>query len=87
VIYLASSPKSNSAYVAINSALKAIKDGEIYPVPTNIKQDKVGYLYPHDFNGWVEQNYMSRDMKFYKSSKIGFEKTLDEWSKKIRGEL
>ncbi len=87
VIYLASSPKSNSAYVAINSALKAIKEGAIYPVPANIKQDNVGYLYPHDFNGWVEQRYMVKNMKFYKSSKIGFEKTLDEWSKKIRGEF
>ncbi len=84
VIYLASSPKSNSAYVAINSALKAIRHGEIYPIPANIKQDKVNYLYPHDFNGWAEQNYMSKDMKFYESSKIGFEKTLDEWIKKIK---
>ncbi len=85
VIYLTSSPKSNSAYIAINSALKAIQDGEIHPIPANIKQDKVNYLYPHDFNGWVEQNYMSKDMKFYESSKIGFEKTLDEWIKKIKG--
>ncbi len=85
VIYLTSSPKSNSAYIAINSALKAIQDGEIHPIPANIKQDKVNYLYPHDFNGWVEQSYMSKDMKFYESSKIGFEKTLDEWIKKIKG--
>jgi len=84
VIYLASSPKSNSAYVAINSALKAIKEGAIYPIPANIKQDNVGYLYPHDFNGWVEQSYMVKNIKFYNSSKIGFEKTLDEWIKKIR---
>jgi len=84
VIYLASSPKSNSAYMAINSALKAIQDGEIHPIPANIQHDKVNYLYPHDFNGWVEQSYMSKDMKFYESSKIGFEKTLDEWIKKIK---
>ncbi len=84
VIYLASSPKSNSAYMAINSALKAIQDGEIHPIPANIKHDKVNYLYPHDFNGWVEQSYMSKSMKFYESSKIGFEKTLSEWIKKIK---
>ena len=87
VIYLASSPKSNSAYMAINSALKAIKEGAIYPIPANIKQDNVGYLYPHDFNGWVEQSYMVKNIKFYNSSKIGFEKTLGEWIKKIRGVL
>ncbi len=85
VIYLASSPKSNSAYLAINKALKAVQDGEIYPIPANIKHDKVNYLYPHDYNGWVEQNYMSKNMKFYESSKMGFEKTLDEWIEKIKG--
>ncbi len=84
VIYLASSPKSNSAYMAINSALQAIQAGEIHPIPANIKHDKVNYLYPHNFNGWVEQSYMSKNMKFYESSKIGFEKTLDEWIKKIK---
>jgi len=84
VIYLASSPKSNSAYRAINSALNAIKEGAIYPIPENIKQDKINYLYPHNYGGWIEQNYMSKNMKFYESSKIGFEKTLDEWIKKIK---
>ncbi|HFU76900.1 MAG TPA: replication-associated recombination protein A, partial [Epsilonproteobacteria bacterium] len=37
VIYLASSPKSNSAYMAINHALKAIKEGEIHSIPSHIK--------------------------------------------------
>ena len=85
VIYLASSPKSNSAYLAINRALEAVQNGEIYPIPENIKQNKVNYLYPHNYGGWVEQNYMSKNMKFYESSKIGFEKTLDEWIFKIKG--
>lgn len=84
VIYLASSPKSNSAYLAINKALDSIQNGAIYPIPKNIKQDKVNYLYPHNYGGWVEQNYMSKEMKFYESSKIGFEKTLDDWLGKIR---
>ncbi len=84
VIYLASSPKSNSAYLAINKALDSIQNGAIYPIPKNIKQDKVNYLYPHNYGGWVKQNYMSKEMKFYESSKIGFEKTLDEWLGKIR---
>jgi putative ATPase len=84
VIYLASSPKSNAAYLAINEALSAIQAGEIHAIPQNIKHDKVNYLYPHDYNGWVEQKYMSKDMKFYESSKMGFEKTLDEWLGKIK---
>ncbi|CAA6821799.1 MAG: Helicase-like protein [uncultured Sulfurovum sp.] len=84
VIYLASSPKSNAAYLAINKALSAIQAGEIHSIPANIKQDKVNYLYPHNYGGWVEQNYMSKNMKFYESSKVGFENTLDEWLGKIK---
>jgi len=84
VIYLASSPKSNSAYMAINQALKAIQNGEIHPIPSNIKQDKVNYLYPHNYGGWVKQTYISKNMKFYESSKMGFEKTLDDWIGKIK---
>ena len=59
VIYLASSPKSNSAYRAINSALNAIKEGAIYPIPENIKQDKINYLYPHNYGGWICLLYTS----------------------------
>ena len=83
VIYLASSPKSNSAYMAINNAQKAIKNGEIYPIPSHIKTHAKNYLYPHDFGGWVEQPYMITPLHFYKTQKIGFEKTLWEWHEKI----
>jgi putative ATPase len=85
VVYLASSPKSNSSYMAINEALKSIQDGAIYPIPTHIKTHAKAYLYPHAFGGWVEQGYLSREMRFYSSSKQGFEKSLDEWLTKIRG--
>ena len=86
VVYLASSPKSNASYMAINKALKAVQEGELHPIPTNIKQDHVDYLYPHSYGGWVKQKYMSKEMKFYRSSKMGFEKTLDEWIGKIKRE-
>ncbi len=85
VIYLASSPKSNSAYLAINKAQKMIKDGEIYAVPTHIKTHAKDYLYPHDFNGWVEQNYLEKNLSFYENMGMGFEKNLAEWREKIRG--
>jgi putative ATPase len=84
VVYLASSPKSNSAYKAINSALHAIKEGEIHPVPPHIKTHARDYIYPHDFGGWVEQSYLSKPLKFYHTQKIGFEKTLSEWHQKIK---
>ncbi|HIM94627.1 MAG TPA: replication-associated recombination protein A [Campylobacterales bacterium] len=84
VVYLASSPKSNSSYIAINSALKSVQDGEIHPIPSHIKTDSKTYIYPHDFGGFVNQEYLSKKMKFYESSTQGFEKRLDEWLKKIK---
>ncbi len=84
VIYLASSPKSNSAYMAINAALNSIKEGEIYPIPSHIKTHAKTYLYPHDFGGWVEQSYLAVPKKYYASKQIGFEKTLWQWHEKIK---
>jgi putative ATPase len=85
VIYLASSPKSNAAYIAINSALKAIESGEIHPIPSHIKTHAKTYVYPHDFGGWVKQSYLSKPLHFYQSKQIGFEKTLWQWHEKIQG--
>ncbi len=83
VIYLVSSPKSNSSYIAINSALKAIQEGEIHPIPSHIKTHAKTYQYPHDFGGWVEQSYLSSPLHFYQTQQIGFEKTLWQWHEKI----
>lgn len=84
VIYLASSPKSNSAYLAINHAMKTVSEGDTDPVPSHIKTHAKTYLYPHDYGGWVEQSYLTADKKFYDTKNIGFEKTLSEWHKKIK---
>lgn len=84
VIYLASSPKSNSAYMAINTALNSIKEGEIHPIPSHIKTHAKDYIYPHDFGGWVQQSYLSVPKKYYDTKQIGFEKTLWQWHEKIK---
>ncbi|MEA2048610.1 MAG: replication-associated recombination protein A [Campylobacterota bacterium] len=84
VIYLASSPKSNSAYITINNALKSIKDGQIYPIPPHIKTHAKTYVYPHDFGGWVKQYYLTTPLRFYDTRQIGFEKTLWQWHEKIQ---
>ncbi len=83
-IYLASSPKSNSAYKAIKKAQKLIKDGLQVQVPSHLKNYSKAYLYPHDFGGYVEQNYLEKAIKVYESSNIGFEKRLNEWLEKIK---
>lgn len=87
IVYLANSPKSNSSYKAINLALDYIAKNPALPVPSyliNTDPAKKDYLYPHDFGGWVEQKYMQKDIKFYHSSGIGFEQTLDDWLSKIK---
>ena len=86
VIYLASSPKSNASYKAVNKGLEQVKDGKIIEIPNHIKDKATGYLYPHDFGGWVNQNYLTQKVKLYDSNNMGFEKTLNEWLNKIKGE-
>jgi putative ATPase len=83
-IYLASSPKSNSSYKAVNKALEEIKSGKILEIPKHLDSQHIGYLYPHDFGGYIEQEYLKEDLKLYSSLDIGFEKTLNEWLKKIK---
>lgn len=75
VIMVSMSPKSNSAYKAINIALQDIKKGNVYPVPrhlqnvhcdgiTNEPQKNNCYYYPHDFkNHWKEQQYLPDELK------------------------
>jgi putative ATPase len=84
VIYLASSPKSNSAYMAINTALRDITAGEIHPIPSHIKTHAKTYLYPHDYGGWVKQSYLCVPRTYYTTKQIGFEKTLWQWHEKIK---
>lgn len=83
VIYLASSPKSNSAYLAINDAISAIKSGVMLDIPKNITQRNEGYLYPHDFGGFIKQKYLSKPISFVKLKDIGYEKKIKEWLSKI----
>lgn len=83
VIYLASSPKSNTAYKAINAALDSIAKGNLLPIVPNILPDSKEYLYPHDFGGYVTQTYLATPQHFVEHTDKGFEKTLNEWLDKI----
>lgn len=83
VIYLCASPKSNSSYLAINKALESVKSGVYLDIPKNITQHNENYLYPHDFGGYVKQNYMSKPLKFVELKSIGFEKKMKEWMEEI----
>ncbi|WP_457749308.1 replication-associated recombination protein A [Sulfurimonas sp.] len=84
VIYLCASPKSNSAYLAVNRALESVKNGNIADIPKNITKSNKNYLYPHDFGGYVAQEYLSKPMCFVELKDIGYEKKMKEWIKFIR---
>jgi len=86
VIYLCASPKSNSAYTAINEAQRAIRNGVLLDPPKNIKQFNENYLYPHDFGGWVKQEYLTQPLHFVDFKPIGYEQKMGEWLGKIRME-
>lgn len=87
VVYLATAPKSNSAYKAVENALAEVKKEQTMEVPESLRQsvyrgpgrtEKIReYLYPHDFPGhYVPQEYMPVKKKFYFPSESGYEKKI-----------
>ena len=64
--YLAKAPKSNSAYMAIDSAISDIKNRDIGSVPEHLQNYNDGYVYPHNFEDKdfiVEQQYLPNLLK------------------------
>mgnify|MGYP004542366455 FL=1 len=93
-IYLSLCPKSNSAYKAIDSAIRDIRNGELYSIPNYLKDNNSAsfdkkseeeYKYPHDFPYHiVKQNYLEKGIKknYYNPVDIGEERELKkvyEW--------
>ncbi|MFA8342892.1 MAG: replication-associated recombination protein A [Rhodothermaceae bacterium] len=92
VTYIASCPKSNAAYMAINKAQTDVKARKLYPVPLHLRNaptklmKEIGYgddyKYPHDFPGnFVEENYFPKEMKpvqYYHPTNNGLEKSIRE---------
>ncbi|MCM3062320.1 replication-associated recombination protein A [Bacillus altitudinis] len=99
VIELCLSPKSNSAYQAIDAALHDIRTGKIGEVPVHLKDAHykgaaalgrgADYLYPHDYeNGWVKQQYLPDPLKnkqYYEPKQTGkFEGALKQVYENLR---
>ncbi|MBI5205654.1 MAG: replication-associated recombination protein A [Nitrospirae bacterium] len=77
VIYITNAPKGNTAYMAIDDAMKDIAEEETMEVPDHLKGSNYpgaeklghgeGYKYPHDYpEGKVEQEYLKKKKKYYK---------------------
>ncbi|MBN1300572.1 MAG: replication-associated recombination protein A [Melioribacteraceae bacterium] len=92
VTYLASSPKSNSSYTAIEKAVSDVRQSKLYAVPVHLRNAPTSFMknlgygsdykYPHDHPGnFVPENYLPEEMKntqYYFPSENGQEKNLKE---------
>lgn len=86
-IYLATAPKSNRSYLAINEAIKAVRESKKIKIPPHLASAEhskakellgkgQGYKYPHDYGGYVKQQYLPDELKgckFYHPSSAGME--------------
>ncbi|MCX6853702.1 MAG: replication-associated recombination protein A [Verrucomicrobia bacterium] len=88
-IYLATAPKSNRAYLAIDAALEDVKLGRTLPVPKHLRDghyqgaknlgNGIGYLYPHDFEGgFVPQRCIEGGKQYYDPTTNGLEGRIKE---------
>ena len=87
VTYLATAPKSNASYVAIDAALDDVRTKRVLPVPTHLRDGHYsgakrlghgeGYQYAHDApEGWVDQDYLGVERTYYQPVDRGFEAEL-----------
>jgi len=82
-VYVATAPKSNACYLGIEAALRDIEEGKVFEVPDYLKDSHyrgasrlgrgIGYRYPHDFGGYVEQVYVPGSCSYYRPTGNGFE--------------
>ena len=100
-IYVASAPKSNSSYMAIEKAMNDVKISKnVEEVPLHLRDTHYkgakffnhgkNYKYPHDFEGnFVKQEYLPKNFrgkKYYLPSKNGYEENLKNYLAKCWGE-
>ena len=98
VTYLASAPKSNASYVAVDKALGDINKLPLGEVPIHLKDGHYkgakelghgkGYKYPHSYEGnHIKQDYLPKQMvniKYYEPTENGYEKIIKERLNKLK---
>lgn len=98
--YVATAPKSNSAIVAIDTAMEAVREQQMVTIPNHLRDAHypgarkldhgTGYLYAHDYpDHYVEQQYLPDELvgrTFYHMSDNGQEKETKERLAKIKGQ-
>ena len=98
VILLATAPKSNSAYLAINQALSDLETKEIGDIPSHLKDAHYSgaknlgrgaeYKYPHNYdNHYVSQQYLPNELKntvYYEPQSNKYEESIIRYWEKIK---
>ena len=99
-LYLATSPKSNSAYLAIDKALATVEHTGNLPVPLHLRNAPTSlmkeldygkeYKYAHDYkDNFVQQEYLPKELNkscFWSAQSNPSEAKMQEWMKKLWGD-
>ncbi len=88
-ILLATAPKSNSAYMAVNEAMADIEQGRGRNIPAHLQSPLFqGYRYPHDYpDHYVKQQYLPDDLKdrqYYRYGENKTEEAARQYAEKIK---
>ncbi len=97
-VYVATAPKSNAGYLAVDEALDEVRKSGSLAVPTHLQDAHykgaaklghgVGYLYAHDYpNHYVEQQYLPYELRgreFYSPTGNGYEIKIKDHMKKLK---
>ena len=91
IIYVCEAQKSNSVIIAMDAAKRAAREVRDDNIPPYLMDNTFGdketkaqskkYLYPHEFGGWVKQQYLPDSLKdavFYRPQGKGYEQTVLE---------
>ena len=98
VTYIATAPKSNAAYLAIDEALSTVRETGNLPIPPHLQDAHyksagklghgIGYKYAHDYpDHYVEQQYLPYELngkEFYSPTGNGYEVRIKEHMKKLK---
>ncbi len=100
--YLATCPKSNASYLAIEKATEDVKNGRVLDVPRRLRNKKVPsvreegdapagseeYVYPHDFEGhFIDQEYVPTSTRYYEPTVEGYEEVIAARMEKWRKKI
>ncbi len=95
VVYVASAPKSNASYLAVEKALDDVENNRVQEVPDHLKDanyksaEKSGrakaYKYAHDYEGhFVKQKYTGEPVRYYEPTEMGHEAKIKQRLDKLR---